>query len=72
MKNRPANLVLLLLDGDCAPASSYCLPAFTVNQQKCALELAPDKKHLPPRASALKPSKLAFLIWRNNPHFGVL
>lgn len=42
-KKWPANLVLLLLDGGCAPASTCCLPAFTVNQQKCALELAPSK-----------------------------
>lgn len=46
-KKWPANLVLLLLERGCAPASTCCLPAFAVTQQKCALELAPAKKHLP-------------------------
>lgn len=51
-----------------APAASL----LSVNQQKCALEFAPAKKYLPLWPSGLKPSKLAFPIWRNNPHFGVL
>lgn len=43
----PASLVLLLLYRGCAPANTCLFSAFTVNQQNCALLLAPIKQYLP-------------------------
>lgn len=46
-RKSPASLGLLLLYRGCAPGNTCLFSAFTVNQQKCALVLAPIKKYLP-------------------------
>lgn len=43
-RESPASLVLLLPYRGWAPANTCLFSAFTVNQQKCALVLAPIKK----------------------------